>query len=126
MKNYFREARRARVGTGEALLQALELRLDNIVYRLGWGRSRAESRQRIRQGKITVDGKKVDIPSYRVAVGQKINIVGEGLEKKENLILPHWLSGNKKGAVGVVKQIPPRESLDQEIDEKLIVEYYSR
>lgn len=126
MRNYFDEARLTRGRTGEALRQALELRLDNVVYRLGLGRSRSESRQRIRQGKITIDGKKVSIPSCRVTVGQKIGLVGNNLVVKANLILPDWLSLEKKKGVGAVKKLPSRESLGQDIDEKLIVEYYSR
>lgn len=126
MKNYFAEARLARGGTGEALLQELELRLDNVVYRLGLGGSRAGARQCIRQGKITVDQKKVDVPSYRVRRGQKIGFLGEGLVIRENIVLPDWLFWDKKRNVGAVKKLPSRESIDQDLDEKLIVEYYSR
>lgn len=126
MRNFFAEARRSREGTGEALLKKLELRLDNVVYRLGLGRSRAEARQRVRQGKITVGGEKVDIPSYRLRVGQKIKLTERLLETRKNLILPNWLSFDKKSGEGLIAKPPPREATDQDIDEKLIVEYYSR
>ena len=125
-RKYVEEAKSARGRSGTVLLQKLELRLDNVVYRLGLAKSRSHARQLVRQGKFKVDGNKVDIPSFGLAVGNQIGFAGEPLEVRKNLIIPDWLSWDKKGKIGAVKAVPEREQLEQDIDEGLIIEYYSR
>lgn len=120
------QPRRARGEPGAALLQKLELRLDNVVYRLGLGQSRSHARQLIRQGKFTVNGKKVDIPSFELSAGDEIGFAGRVLEVRKNLIIPDWLSWDQKNNTGTVKSVPGREQIEQDIDETLIIEYYSR
>lgn len=130
-KRYFEEASKVRGATGLALLQTLETRLDNVVYRLNFAKSRAGARQLVSHGHIKVDGKKVDIPSFRVGKDKTIEIsaqmrdntqVKKSLEEAETL--PEWL--DRKATVGKVLRIPQREEMEQSIDEQLIVEYYSR
>ena len=111
---------------GTVLLQKLERRLDSVVYQLGLGKSRSHVRQLLRQGKFIVNGRKVDIPSFELSVGDKIGFADKPLEIRKNLIIPDWLSWDKKNKVGTVKSIPEREQIEQDIDETLIIEYYSR
>lgn len=125
-RNYVEEARAAKGETGVVLLQKLERRLDNVVYRLGLSKSRAHARQLVRQEKFAVNGKKVNIPSFELSVGDKIGSVDKPLEIRKNLIIPHWLSFDKKSNMGTVKTIPKREQIEQDIDEAVIIEYYSR
>ena len=131
-RRYFKKAFKKRGVTGEALLQLLELRLDNVVYRLGFVPSRSVARQLVHHGHILVDGKKVDIPSYQVKPGQvinlnpkamKIEVVKKSLAEKKKEI-PSWLQ--KKAAVGKIIRLPTREEIGADIAEQLIVEYYSR
>ena len=131
-RRYFKKAFKKRGVTGEALLQLLEPRLDNVVYRLGFVPSRSVARQLVRHGHILVDGKKVDIPSYQVKPGQVINlnpkamkmeVVKKSLAEKKKEI-PSWLQ--KKAAVGKIIRLPTREEIGADIAEQLIVEYYSR
>jgi len=131
-RRYFKKAFKKRGVTGEALLQLLESRLDNVVYRLGFVPSRSVARQLVRHGHILVDGKKVDIPSYQVKPGQvinlnpkamKIEVVKKSLAEKKKEI-PSWLQ--KKAAVGKIIRLPTREEIGADIAEQLIVEYYSR
>lgn len=130
-KRYFERANKVRGATGLALLQSLETRLDNVVYRLGFVKSRNEARQLVTHGHIKVDGKKVTFPSYRVKEQQTIAIsdklsnntqVKKSLE--ESSTLPGWL--DRKATVGKVLKIPGREEMEPSINEQLIVEYYSR
>lgn len=129
---YFKRALAKKGMTGEALLQLLESRLDNVVYRLGFVPSRSVARQLVHHGHILVDGKKVDIPSYQVKPGQvinlnpkamKIEVVKKSLAEKKKEI-PSWLQ--KKAAVGKIVRLPTREEIGADIAEQLIVEYYSR
>lgn len=131
-RRYFKKAFKKRGVTGEALLQLLESRLDNVVYRLGFVPSRSVARQLVHHGHILVDGKKVDIPSYQVKPGQVINlnpkvmkmeVVKKSLAEKKKEI-PSWLQ--KKAAVGKIIRLPTREEIGADIAEQLIVEYYSR
>jgi len=131
-RRYFKKAFKKRGVTGEALLQLLELRLDNVVYRLGLVPSRSVARQLVHHGHILVDGKKVDIPSYQVKPGQvinlnpkamKIEVVKKSLAEKKKEI-PSWLQ--KRAAVGKIIRLPTREEIGADIAEQLIVEYYSR
>ncbi len=130
-KRYFDQASKVKGATGLSLLQILETRLDNIVYRLSFAKSRSFARQLVSHGHIRVDDKKVTIPSFRVKVGQTIAIseklrdntqIKKSLEEVETL--PEWLV--RQATVGKVLRIPQREEMEQAIDEQLIVEYYSR
>ena len=130
---YYEKATRSKEGTGWALLKMLELRLDNVVYRMGIGSSRSESRQIVNHGHITVNGKKVNIPSYQVKVGDVIQIK----ENKQNIEMfkalkeakvntPKWLEFDSKSLTGKVLALPERDDIDMNIQEHLIVEFYSR
>lgn len=130
---YYEKATRSKESTGWALLKMLELRLDNVVYRLGLGMSRAESRQIVNHGHITVNGKKVNIPSYQVKVGDVIAVKEnkQSLEmftslKGEKMNTPKWLEFNAEALTGKVLALPEREDIDLGIKEHLIVEFYSR
>lgn len=130
-KRYFEKASKVKGATGLALLQILETRLDNIVYKLNFTKSRAEARQLVSHGHVKVDGKKVDIPSFTVGAGQTIEISSQMRDNtqvkksiEEGSTLPEWLM--RKATVGKVLRIPKREEMEQSIDEQLIVEFYSR
>ncbi|MDR0958116.1 MAG: 30S ribosomal protein S4 [Clostridiales bacterium] len=134
-KNYFGEAERVKGITGENLLKALELRLDNVVYRLGYGRSRSEARQVVRHNHIRVNGKKVNIPSYQVKVGDMISLKDTSkdmqrfkdiLDVTESRIVPAWLSADHPNLSGKINAIPTREQIDTQVNETLIVELYSK
>ena len=131
--NYYEEAARSKQQTGLALLQLLELRLDNVAYRMGIGSSRAEARQRVGQNHLTVNGKKVNIPSYRVKVGDVIAVKesSQNLEmfkdlKDLKIVTPKWLEFNVETLTGKILALPERDDIDLNIKENLIVEYYSR
>lgn len=130
---YYEKATRSKEGTGWALLKMLELRLDNVVYRMGIGSSRSESRQIVNHGHITVNGKKVNIPSYQVKVGDQIQIKEnkQSLEmfkalKESKVNTPKWLEFNPATLTGKVLALPERDDIDMNIQEHLIVEFYSR
>ena len=135
-RNYFEKADKKQGVTGEILLQLLELRLDNIVYRLGFAPSRKMARQLVGHDHLTVNGKKVNIPSYQVKAGDKITFIKESEQSsyyKEilpNAIVkdssPSWLKLDTKKVQGELISIPTREELDPEINEQLIVELYSK
>lgn len=132
---YFEEAAREKGVTGENLLRLLELRLDNVVYRMGYGDSRKEARQLVRHGHFTVNGKKVDIPSYSVGLNDLI-AVKETSKKSEKFkalsedaaakTAPQWLSVNSEMMEARIVALPVREDIDIPIEEHLIVELYSR
>ncbi len=130
---YYEKAAASKEATGWALLKMLEMRLDNIVYRMGLGVSRSEARQIVNHGHITVNGKKVNIPSYQVKVGDVIAVK----ESKQALDMfaslkgvkvntPKWLEFNTDALTGKVLALPEREDIDLGIQEHLIVEFYSR
>ena len=132
-ENLYEEAARSKQQTGLALLQMLELRLDNVAYRMGIGSSRAEARQRVGQNHLTVNGKKVNIPSYRVKVGDVIAVKesSQTLEmfkalKELKVVTPKWLEFNVETLTGKVIALPERDDIDLNIKENLIVEFYSR
>lgn len=125
------KAQRNPAVTGVEFLRLLELRLDNALFRLGMAPTRAAARQLVSHGHVTVNNKKVDIPSYEVSVGDvvalsakaiKIPAIASMLEQKTNV--PSWLE--RKANVGKISALPQREDVDAQIDENLIVEYYSR
>jgi len=131
-EKYFKEAARRKGSTGERLLEYLERRLDNVVYRLGFASSRKAARQAVRHGGIGVNGNKVNIPSFRVKIGDAIKVrdtyvtlVKAVQEKFEDRVPPAWLtlSGETEGKVAA---LPKREDIDTVLEEHLIVEHYSR
>jgi len=132
LKKYFGEARKVREATGEALLQILETRLDNLVYRLGFAPSRRAARQLVSHGHIKVENQTVNIPSFRVKPDQVISIGEKALDlakikvmlEKKEVKIPEWLE--RKGPAGKLTRIPKREAIDTDVSEQLIVEYYSR
>lgn len=132
--NYYRAAARQPGVTGENLLRLLELRLDNVVYRLGFGASRRQARQLVRHGHFTVNGRRVSIPSYRVRTDDVITAVlsSEGLksvvEDSTDLTaaVPAWLQADHDNMVGKVLRLPERSDIDISIQESLIVELYSK
>jgi len=131
-KGYVMKAKKTRGDTGQTLLRFLESRLDTIVYQLGFVSGKSSARQLIAHGHILVDGQKVDIPSYQVKPGQVIYLKPKTLKvpqvivnsKKKDLTLPEWLE--KKGPVGKLKRLPDRDEISIDINERLIVEHYSR
>lgn len=128
---YYQMASKRKGNTGNALMEFLETRLDNTVYRLGFSPSRAGARQMVSHGHIAVDGKKVTIPSFQVKPGSTIAILPKMLDNtqvlrslKSDMTLPEWLE--RKAAVGKVLRLPTRDEAEGGINESLIVEYYSR
>ncbi len=134
-RRYFAEAVRRRGNTGEQLLQLLECRLDNVVYRMGFGSTRAEARQLVTHRAILVNGKVLDIPSAAVKPNDVIAIrekarkqarIVDALNLAEQIGLPSWVSVDKTKMEGVFKAVPDRADLAGDINESLIVELYSR
>ncbi len=134
-KRYFAKADRMKGQTGHNLLQLLERRLDNVVYRLGFASSRAQARQMVAHGLFKVNGKNVDIPSYQVKAGDVIELkekyrqnplIQDNLEAVIRRGIPQWLELDKDNFKGVVKALPNREDVTMPIQEQLIVEFYSR
>lgn len=130
-RNTFDEAAKGGKSTGETFLTFLEARLDNVIYRLGFTKSRPEARQIVAHGHVTVDGKKVSIPSFRVKTNQVVAISAnfvDNTQVKKNLAvdstLPEWL--DRKATVGKVLRMPTRDEMEQAVNERLIVEFYSR
>ena len=134
-RKYFEMASNKKGVTGENLLQILESRLDNVVYRLGYGVSRAEARQMVNHGQFEVNGKKVNIPSYLVKAGDVIEIdekhknsqrMKDVVEVAGGRLVPEWLDVDTEKLQGTVKELPSREMIDVPVDEMLIVELYSK
>lgn len=134
-RKVFAEAERRKGQTGENLLQLLEGRLDAVVYRMGFGGSRAESRQIVRHNGVLVNGKRVNIPSYTLRPGDVVQLTDRtkghlrtkaALEAAESRGLPEWLDVNVKEGKGVFKAYPTRDELPPSLNEGLVVELYSR
>jgi small subunit ribosomal protein S4 len=134
-RNMYKEAERGTSVTGENLLQLLESRLDTVVYRMGFGASRAESRQIVRHNGITVNGKRVNIPSYLVRAGDQVEVadktkvhlrVKAALAAAEQRGFPEWIEVDTKHLKGTFKALPQRSELPATINESLIVELYSK
>lgn len=132
-KLYYDKAVRSKEATGPTMLLMLEKRLDNVVYRMGIGSSRSQSRQIVNHGHITVNGKKVNIPSYQVKVGDVIAVKESKRElemfkqlKGVKIVMPKWLEFNTDTLEGKILSLPEREDIDLNIQEHLIVELYSR
>jgi len=134
-RRYFEEADRRKGNTGANLLLLLESRLDNVVYRMGFGSTRAEARQLVSHKAITVNGSSVNIPSYMVKSGdvvalrdksKKQNRVVEALQLAQQVGMPTWVEVNIDKAEGTFKSVPDRDQFGADINESLIVELYSR
>ena len=134
-RNYYDIANRQQGITGENLLRVLESRLDNVVYRLGFAKSRAEARQQVRHGHIMVNGRRVDIPSFRVRPGDLVAVapkardmlvIKSALISNERVSVPAWLEVDIEKLQGSVLALPSRDQIDSDIREQLIVELYSK
>jgi len=134
-RRYFAEAERRKGNTGANLLSILESRLDNVVYRMGFGSTRAEARQLVSHQTITVNGRTVDIASYLVKVGDDVAVrekgkkqlrIADALKLAEGVGLPAWVQVDLSKMEGVFKKVPDRDQFGAEINESLIVELYSR
>ncbi len=134
-RNYFEKAAKTKGVTGEVLLQQLERRLDNVVFRLGFAQARRQARQLVRHGHVAVNGRKVNIPSFQVSVGDEISI----RENSKKLVMleaakefashqpsPAWLEVNRDNYSGRVLALPKREDINLPVNEQLIVELYSK
>lgn len=134
-RNYFEKAARRKGVTGEVLLQQLECRLDNVVYRLGFGISRRQARQLVRHGHVDVNGRRVNIPSFQVTPGdeimlrersRKLSVVASSQEFTSHQTLPAWLELDRENLKGRVTALPRREDINLPVNEQLIVELYSK
>jgi small subunit ribosomal protein S4 len=131
-KNYYSKAIKVKGNTGETLLVELETRLDNVLYRLNLAPTRNASRQMINHGHVMVNNGKVSIPSYQIKINDVVSLKPKGLNipsvkkitEEKNPVLPTWLE--RKGVIGHVIKLPTRSDIKLDIDEQLIVEYYSR
>ena len=134
-RRYFETADRTRGITGETLLQLLERRMDNVVYRLGLATSRAQARQFVRHGHFTVNGRKVDVPSYSLKAGDTVTVrttsaqnaaILHAMEEVKGRGIPEWLSFDSGALAGKVTSLPTREQINLPVQEQLIVELYSK
>ncbi len=134
-RSIFQEANRREGNTGELLVQLLEQRLDNVVYRMGFATTRAFARQLVNHGHILVDGKRVDIPSYRVKPGQKVEVreksknnpqIQRSMELTNQTGMVEWVDVDKEKLFGIFTRIPEREEVSIPVEERLIVELYSK
>lgn len=131
-RKYMKEALKSKGNTGKALLSLLETRLDNVIYRLGFAPSRPAARQFVSHGHVFVNGKRVNIPSYKVRAGETIGLSGKLMEvptvkkllQEKDHQIPAWLA--RKAAIGKVVREPEREDIPEPISEADIVEFYSR
>lgn len=134
-RNYYYKATKTKGATGLNLLLALETRLDNVVYRIGFGRTRAEARQLVGHKAVLVNGKPVNIPSYQVQVGDVVEVreksraqsrIAESLSIAAQIGFPEWLEVDEKGLKGTFKSLPSRDQIVPDINENLVVELYSK
>jgi small subunit ribosomal protein S4 len=134
-RNYYKEAAKLKGATGENLLRLLEMRLDSVAYRMGFGATRAEARQLIGHKAVTVNGQVISIPSYRVSVEDRVAVAEKAKRQvrvlnsvalAEQYGFADWLDVDSKGLHGVFKRIPDRGDLPADINESLIVELYSK
>jgi small subunit ribosomal protein S4 len=134
-RNYYKEASRIKGSTGENLLQLLETRLDNVVYRMGFGSTRAEARQLVNHKSIMVNGKIVNIPSYVVSAADVVSVreksrkqarISESMALAEQIGFPDWVDVNQTKFEGIFKAMPERGELPPDINEQLVVELYSK
>lgn len=134
-RNYYKKAAQRKGSTGENLLQLLETRLDNVVYRMGYGSTRAESRQLVSHKSVLVNGQIVNIPSYQVQPEDEVAIreaskkqvrIADSLALAEQKGIPDWVEVDSKKMSGVFKRKPERDDLSSDINESLVVELYSK
>ena len=134
-RNYYKKADKAKGMTGENLMVLLERRLDNVIFRLGFARTRREARQVVGHKHVLVNGKCVNIPSYSISVGDVIEIKekARGMQRDKDIVevtggrlVPEWLDADLEGLKGTVKELPSREVIDVPVNEMLIVELYSK
>ena len=134
-RNYYEKADRMKGMTGENLMTLLESRLDNVVFRMGFARTRREARQIVDHKHVLVNGKQVNIPSYLVKAGDVVEIKEKckGMQRYKDILevtggrlIPEWLDVNQEGLQATVKELPSREAIDVPVDEMLIVELYSK
>ena len=134
-RTYFEKAARSQGVTGERLLQQLETRLDNVVFRMGFAQSRRQARQLVRHGHIDVNGRKVNIPSFQVVAGaevavreksRKLVVVEQAKEYASHQSVPSWMQIDREALKGRLTAIPKREDLNLPVNEQLIVELYSK
>lgn len=134
-RRYYEAADRQKGITGELLLQSLERRLDNVIYRVGFSTSRAQARQLVRHGHFTINGKKVDIPSYAVRQGDTIGVrassvenpsIKHAMEEVKGRGVPEWLTIEASGQTARISSLPTREQINLPVQEQLIVELYSK
>lgn len=134
-RNYFEKAARAKGVTGERLLQQLETRLDNVIYRLGFAMARRQARQFVRHGHVQVNGRKVNIPSFQVKQGdeiairegsRKLPVLAQAIEFSSHQPVPNWLEVNRDNMSGRISAMPKRDDIQLPVNEQLIVELYSK
>jgi len=134
-RRYFEAADRQKGVTGELLLQSLERRLDNVIYRVGFATSRSQARQLVRHGHFTVNGKKVDIPSYAVRQGDTVAVrqgsvenasIKHAMEEVKGRGVPEWLTIEASGQSARISSLPTRQQINLPVQEQLIVELYSK
>ena len=134
-RNYYDKADRQKGQTGENLMVLLERRLDNVIFRMGFARTRREARQVVLHKFITVNGKVINIPSYLIKAGDVIEVkeAAKNIQRFKDIseitasrLVPEWLDVNKEGLKGTIKELPSREVIDVPVDEMLIVELYSK
>jgi small subunit ribosomal protein S4 len=134
-RKYFVEAERRRGNTGETLIQLLESRLDNVVYRMGFGSTRAEARQLVAHRAIEINGRTADVPSMMVKAGDVVTIrekakkqsrIKESIDLATGIGLPQWVQVDTTALSGVFKQVPDRADVARDINESMVVELYSR
>ncbi|MBQ1733899.1 MAG: 30S ribosomal protein S4 [Lachnospiraceae bacterium] len=134
-RNYYEKADRMKGMTGENLMKLLESRLDSVVFRMGFARTRREARQVVTHKHVLVNGKKINIPSYLVKAGDVIELTekAKGLQRYKDVIevtsgrtVPEWMEVDYEAKKGTVKELPNREAIDVPVDEMLIVELYSK
>ena len=134
-RGYYDKAKKVEGITGDNLMTILESRLENVIFRLGFARTRKEARQTVRHGHITVNGHRVDIPSYQVKAGDVVAVapkykdllpIKEALISSEHVAVPAWLEVDIEKLQGTVLQLPVRDQIDLDIDAQLLVELYSK
>ena len=134
-RNYFEKASRMKGQVGENLMILLESRIDSVIFRLGFARTRKEARQLVDHQHVLVNGKRVQIPSYQVQAGDEIEIreKSKSLQRYKDILevtgarlIPEWLDSDREALKGVVKELPKRDMIDVPVDEMLIVELYSK
>jgi small subunit ribosomal protein S4 len=134
-RNYYKKASKIKGSTGENLLTLLECRLDNVVYRMGFGSTRSESRQLVSHKAILVNGQSVNIPSYHVSAEDVITVreksrnqvrIADSLVLAEQFGIPEWMQVDPKKMEGIFKSVPDRSDLPSDINESLVVELYSK